>query len=160
MPSMMFAKSLVKGDRVEFKVSEEDLPLISQYSWHLTSTGYLASRCKKDAPVGKPKQLIYMHRLIMMPPKELEVDHINRDKLDNRRENLRFATRSTNCLNIGIQKNNTSGVTGVSFCKTRQKWRVQYGKLKKAGITTKQEAIELRNKFMADISNRGGTCGS
>jgi len=52
----------------------------------------------------------------------LEIDHINRDKADNRIANLRQVTRSEQCQNKDMQSNNTSGVTGVSWHKTKQKW--------------------------------------
>ena len=68
-----------------FNIDLEDQELVNQYSWYLTSTGYWATRAKTNSPVGIPGDIIYMHRLIMMPPKELEIDHINRDKLDNRK---------------------------------------------------------------------------
>lgn len=138
-----------------YKIDEEDLGLINQYSWYITDTGYLATRAKQGSPVGAPHEMLYMHRLIMMPPKGVEIDHINRDKLDNRKENLRYADRSLNCSNIGIQKNNTSGTTGVSFCQLKQKWRAYFGSKRKAGFRTKDEAIQWRS----DISGKGGSCG-
>lgn len=62
---------------------------------------------------------IEIHRLACLymtgkfPAKGLEVDHINRDKLDNRWSNLRVVTKLQNNLNKGIQKNNKSGAVGV-----------------------------------------------
>ena len=143
------------GEHVVYKIDPEDEELINHYSWYITSTGYWATKAKQNSPVGYPGELLYMHRLIMMPPKEIEIDHINRDKLDNRKTNLRYADRSMNCLNIGIQKNNTSGVTGVSFCKLKQKWRAYVGTFRKAGFKTKEEAITWRQ----DITGKGGSCG-
>lgn len=140
---------------IYYKIDPEDQWLLSKYTWYLTSTGYLATRAKQDSPVGTPKQLIYMHRLIMMPPKDIEIDHINRDKTDNRKCNLRYADRSINCSNIGIQRNNTSGTTGVSFCRIKQKWRAYFGNKRKAGFSTKDEAIKWRK----DITGHGGSCG-
>jgi hypothetical protein len=54
---------------------------------------------------------------------ENEIDHINRDKADNRIINLRQVTRSEQCQNKDTQSNNTSGVTGVSWHKNGKKWR-------------------------------------
>ena len=51
------------------------------------------------------------------------VDHINQDPLDNRRQNLRLATRSQNAANLGPYANNTSGYKGVDF--NRGKWRAR-----------------------------------
>ena len=137
------------------KIDPEDHDLISQYSWYLTDTGYWATRAKQHSPVGAPQEMLYMHRLIMVPPKGVEIDHINRDKLDNRKENLRYADRSLNCTNIGIQKNNTSGTTGVSFCKLKQKWRAYLGPSRKAGFSTKEDAV----KWRSEITGHGGSCG-
>jgi len=53
------------------------------------------------------------------------VDHINRNKADNRWCNLREATRSQNAQNAGLQINNSSGVRGVDWCKQEGKWRVR-----------------------------------
>lgn len=55
-----------------------------------------------------------------------DVDHINRNKSDNRWANLRLATRSQNSANVSIaQRRNTSGYLGVTFDKSRDKWRAQ-----------------------------------
>ena len=58
-------------------------------------------------------------------PDGFTVDHINKDRLDNRLENLRLATRSQQNQNKGLQKNNTSGFKGVSWSKQTNKYRAQ-----------------------------------
>jgi AP2 domain/HNH endonuclease len=64
-----------------------------------------------------------LHRLIVNPPESFEVDHINRNRLDNRKVNLRLATKSQNAMNKDRLANNTSGYKGVSWHKKSQKWR-------------------------------------
>ena len=54
-----------------------------------------------------------MHRVIMNPPKGMEVDHINGDCLDNRRCNLRVCTGAENCKNRPMRPSNTTGFKGV-----------------------------------------------
>jgi len=54
-----------------------------------------------------------------------DIDHINENKSDNRICNLREASRSENMFNRGRNKNNTSGIKGVVFCKSTNKWRAQ-----------------------------------
>ena len=57
-------------------------------------------------------------------PKHL-VDHIDRNRLNNRYKNLRIVTNQHNLHNSGNCKNNTSGIRGVCFDKKRQKWFAQ-----------------------------------
>ena len=73
----------------------------------------------------KTNSRIYMHRLINKPSVGFEIDHINRNKLDNRKENLRIVTRSQNQMNRVIQKNNTSGYKGITWNQKRKKWQAQ-----------------------------------
>ena len=88
-------------------VEDADFARLSQLKWCYNSSGY--------AVHYEDRRTIFMHRLIMNAPPHLQVDHINQNRLDNRRENLRFATRSQNQANKGRQVNNTSGYKGVSF---------------------------------------------
>lgn len=76
-----------------------------------------------------------------------EIDHINRDKLDNRAVNLRACTRSTNTLNVGLRSDNTSGVKGVSFKKESGKWLVHYKGKHVGYYTTFEEAVEARHEL-------------
>jgi len=99
-----------------------------------------------------------MHHLVIgYPPSGEQVDHINRNKLDNRRENLRFVSQSVNTMNRGKLKNNTSGYIGVSKCKgsTKRPWEA---KARKKGVpprhgyfSTKEEAAQARDKFVLEI---------
>lgn len=60
-----------------------------------------------------------------------DIDHANRNPLDNRLENLRLATRSQNCANKGARSDNSSGFKGVSYHKQSGKWRA---KIKHFGV--------------------------
>lgn len=93
-------------------IDDEDFEYLSQFNWQLSSGGYAKTGTKG----------YFMHRVLMKAPKNKEVDHINRDKLDNRRSNLRFATRSENNRNTDIRKDNTSGYKGVNYFKPRNCW--------------------------------------
>lgn len=84
----------------ECKVSDEDYPMLSGFKWSLNGAGYACS--------GRG----FIHRIIMNAPKGIEVDHINGDRLDNRRENLRLCTRGQNVSN-GRMRGNKTGFKGV-----------------------------------------------
>lgn len=80
---------------------------------------------------------VYMHREIMNAPSGMDVDHINGNTLDNRKENLRICTRSQNKMNTSRRKGNTSGYKGVCFDNTNKKWLATItinGKLKHIGL--------------------------
>lgn len=80
-----------------------------------------------------PKPWAYrMHRVIINCPSGFDVDHINRNTLDNRKENLRIATRTQNNGNKIKQSNNTTGYKGVSYNKKYRKYQaeIQYKKVR------------------------------
>lgn len=101
---------------------KEDYEIIKPYYWTTSEskTGYAEA---KDPSIGRN---IQMSRLIMglKYGDKKEVDHINHDVHDNRKQNLRICTRSENNWNIGTRSNNKSGVTGVSWDKKSNKWVV------------------------------------
>lgn len=107
-------------------IDDMDYEMLNQFKWCFAlrgdkKTGYAVRRTSKE----DGRKLIPMHRLIMNAPKGMEVDHINRNTLDNRRSNLRLVTRSENLMNRGLLKSNTSNVKGVSWHKHHQKWIVR-----------------------------------
>jgi len=71
---------------------------------------------------GKRRSL---HRVLANPDDGAEVDHVNGDGLDNRRANLRAATRAQNCQNRRRRKDNTSGFKGVRLDRRYNKWRAE-----------------------------------
>ena len=88
---------------------------VCNISWHYCN-GYAAARIK-----GK---IIYLHRYLMNPQEGLEVDHVNGDKRDNRRENLRVCTHRQNMCNWDNRRG-ISKFRGVSWSKARSKWIAQ-----------------------------------
>jgi hypothetical protein len=83
-----------------------------------------------------------LHRFLMDAPNGLEVDHIDRNGLNNRRSNLRIATHAENQQNQGLRVNNTSGFKGVNWHKPMQKWRAYIqanGKLHHLGLYSTPE---------------------
>lgn len=76
-----------------------------------------------------------------------EIDHINRERTDNRLSNLRDVSRAQNMQNKNQYRNNTSGVTGVSFNCHCNKWAAFYRDLPAKYFDSKKEAIEARQQM-------------
>jgi hypothetical protein len=76
-------------------IDKEDREIVGRYKWCLSGAGY-ASRSK-----GNGENSTKLHRFLMRPPKGMVVDHINRDRLDNRKANLRIVTPQENAANSG-----------------------------------------------------------
>lgn len=93
---------------------------------------------------------VLLHRYILKPDAHDIIDHIDRNPLNNTRENLRVTTFQTNVRNRGVQRNNTSGVAGVSYAKDRNKWTSQIKVNRKVIVLghfeEKEEAIKKRKE--------------
>lgn len=114
-------------------VDDEDFDELNQHKWCCGKNKYTYYVMRKDS---KLKKVIYMHRVIMNQQHNLHVDHINRNGLDNRKENLRVCTKTQNLGNSKIRKDSTSGIKGISWHKRDKKWgsRINInGKLKHLG---------------------------
>lgn len=90
------------------KIDLDDVPKASAGKWYLSSNGYVC--------FDGGEKCILLHRVITDVPDALEVDHINHDKTDNRKSNLRICSRSQNMQNIRPIKSNT-GEMGVTLIK-------------------------------------------
>ena len=129
-------------------VNKEDLLEVSQYNWCVSGDErYAVSRTK-----GK---YVLLHRLILKPNKNQTVDHINGNGLDCRRENLRLCTQQENTRNQRLSAANTSGYKGVSFHKSRGKWRAYVkinGVQKHLGLySSPREAAKAYNKAALEL---------
>ena len=86
-------------------VDDEDFEEMSKVTWHLVkshNTCYAHGYIKHSS-----KKMVYMHRLILKTPEDMDTDHINGNGLDNRKENLRVVTHCENQRNI----HNSDGTT-------------------------------------------------
>jgi len=101
-------------------VDDEDYEMLAQKKWYCSYNGY-AVRSVKIAS-GK-KRTVMMHRAILDASSGLCVDHINHDKLDNRRANLRLCSTAENCRNARKHTATTSRFKGVHWYKAYAKWR-------------------------------------
>lgn len=113
-PRKPLSKCKIVGDIVEVELintdkvticDAKDFGLVSKHRWRMNGSGYAITYINRN-PVG-------MHRLISNCPDGMEVDHINRERLDNRRSNLRICTKTQNAINQGLRSSNSSGYTGV-----------------------------------------------
>lgn len=108
-----------KGEQFYFDL--EDYDKIKDYYWYIGRQGYVFA-C--DINKGRNYR-IRLHRLVMdCYDKNFDIDHIHgkETRFDNRKSNLRICTHQENTRNCRVSKNNTSGVTGVSWDKNSQKW--------------------------------------
>jgi len=92
-------------------VDEDDFRKHSKFKWFLCITGCAvrSENYKQAKDSGRKRQRIYLHREINKTPPGFHTDHINHDRLDNRKANLRTATVSQNIMNQGLPRTNTSG---------------------------------------------------
>ena len=94
-------------------VDKEDYPVLARLNWYVSDGGYAIT----DNPVKHLK----MHKLIMGPiPPKTVIDHINRNKLDNRKSNLRVTSQRENCRN----SDKYESAKRYWFDKRRSKWVV------------------------------------
>lgn len=105
-------------------VDDEDYERIAKFRW--TATKKHALRCRRVN--GKVINYL-MHREILNPPADMEIDHINGNGFDNRKANLRLCTSRQNTYNRGKHKRNTTGYKGVSMIKKSGRF------LASAGVT-------------------------
>lgn len=102
-------------------VDDADFAWISQWKWCFNNR-YAIRFTKIGTPEGQ-KRIIYLHRLIINTPPKMLTDHINGDKLDNRRINLRVCTHAQNNHNrSGTKIFGYSKYKGVSWYKKSEKW--------------------------------------
>jgi len=105
-------------------VDDEDYDWLSGYKWfalyYLSVKSFRAVRGTWD---GKKKRTILMHRIILNAPQGKQVDHINHDTLDNRKNNLRIVTSQQNHFNRRSDRNTSSRYKGVSWNKNKHKWK-------------------------------------
>jgi len=122
---------LYDSDKITI-IDDEFYDYFSKFTWYLSKQGYVI-RCADKSLCEKRGYPIRMHREVLQPRKDKLVDHINGNKLDNRKENLRTCTKAENRLNSKMPTSNTSGYKGVG----------KYGKKWYARISHKYQRYDL-----------------
>ena|ERR1700758_2636641 len=132
-------------------INDEDYDKVKDIKWYAGSSNdknHVIGNIKVD---GKRKT-IDMGRLIMedVPHADWEntVDHINRNPMDQRSDNLRWVSQQQQLMNRGKFRNNTSGVTGVTYSKDRRKWVAQIK------INSKTKHLGQFNNFEDAVAKR------
>lgn len=153
-----YVKVFFNNCRDYVKVDKDDFNKIKDLCWHKNDAGYAVARTDD--------KLVKMHRLLMGFPPDLDIDHINQNKLDNRKDNLRVATKQQNLFNHGIQRNNISGVKGVRWNKKNRKWVAyisfngeqkylgSFNNIEEAHLVRKEKEIELFKEFSPENTRR------
>jgi len=134
----------IKLTKGQFALVDDDMfEYLNQWKWHLSSHGYAMRRPPRS-------KVIYMHRVINNTSDSELTDHVNRNKLDNRKKNLRGANRFLNGINRGKNKNNTSGYKGVSSNKRNGKWQAfihySYKRYYLGDFIAIEDAVEARKQ--------------
>ena len=156
----------------EALVDDDDYEMFMEHKWcadkcwNNKDKFYVRRNSPRDSN-GKQKT-IKMHRVIMNAPKGKQVDHINGNPLDNRKDNLRVCTHQQNQMNRGRTNNNKSGYKGVHYKKRTKSminerskpWVAQiylndkkihlgtYKTKEEAALVYNKKAIELYGEFV------------
>lgn len=136
------------GEEIFSVIDRYNFDILSKHRWCRSFFGYAV---RKD-PNGPG--IIWMHRIIMGAKHNQFVDHINGDKLDNRRCNLRFVNKPQNAWNSKIPSTNKSGHKNIYFNKRAHKWELNFVTNRKkiyGGLFSEMsDAILARNKYLSE----------
>jgi len=143
-----------KGEKFEVLIDEQDAHLFEKYTYHISKDKHTAYvRRTTSRKLGKQKT-VRLHNDIMKTPKGMVVDHLNKNGLDNRRENLQTVTQMENVAkgDLGISR---TGLRGVCFDKRNKNFLVQAtveGKRKHLGLRpTRISAARLHDEIVEKI---------
>jgi hypothetical protein len=130
------------SNKKEFYFDLEDYDKIKNYCWSQAQGNRLNARNENG------KTILFHQLILVIDNVDLIIDHIDRNPLNNKKSNLRICTRQQNNMNCDIQKNNSSGITGVEWHKINKKWIAKIGYNKKTiylgSFENKEEAQNAR----------------
>ena len=151
---------LYKGMCVDFVIDVADLSGVQAYKWHYASNSYIATSILVDVDVSgttvQKKRELYLHNLLMKPRPQEAVQHISKNGLDNRRENLRLVDAGT----LNNQTKKRRNVELPSMCGIRPEeipkhiWYVQANGYHRDrfAIEFKTEGILWKSTSSKDVS--------
>lgn len=137
-----------RGEKV-IKIDAEDVNRVKMFTWSLHTAGYATSALGSS---NGYRSSILMHRLVMSFPESI-VDHLNGNRLNNTKENLRECSRSQNKMNSKARSDSLTGLKGVTASYGKFQARIMInGKSRSLGLfSTKEEAFDRYKK--ASIEN-------
>ena len=113
-----YAYILLTKDNITKKVlfDIDDIEKIQMYKWHLhlRKSDMRYDACTNTSGSHKTRRYVNMPRYLLDYQGDLTIDHINRNTLDNRKQNLEIKTNQQNSMNIHTHKNSTTGISGVN----------------------------------------------
>ena len=140
----------LRNSPLRVMVDDEDYEELKTFKWRLHTQGY-AIRSVWDKP-NQTANTTYMHRQLMNPPLGFDTDHLNHNKLDNRKSNLRVCPKSINSFRQRKRRSQfptSSKFKGVYFDKSRKKWSAELGlkptRYKLGRFNTEIEAAQAYN---------------
>ena len=108
----------MKQEKVaDTKIDNEDVKAVKKYKWCLLNNEAVVT--------DSTGERFLLHRFLMQAESSDMIDHIDRDRLNNRKKNLRICCHKENSRNLSKRKNNTSGHPGVIWCKRNKRWKAQ-----------------------------------
>jgi len=147
----------LQDDNFIAKIDVEDLKLTYEYTWSAKPSEY---RCYMSHSNRKESNSQTFHRILF--PEWEQIDHINRDRLDNRKKNLRPVSSHENNMNQHKRKDNTSGKTGIHYSEYDETWIVQWpedGERKKKSFSISKygydgaKLLALNHRQKMDLKN-------
>lgn len=125
-------------------VDKQDYQRVIGLPWYKDKEGYARN---------SSNEYVLMHRFILKPPKGMYTDHINHNRLDNRRSNLRICKPAENAWNRTHKPRGSSKYRGVCWDKSRNKWRATIVVNKKyitiGRFKTEKEALLAREAMVS-----------
>lgn len=122
---------------IAFYIDEEDYDKVKKRCWLEDKKGYIYTRMNN--------KIVKLHRYIMeMTDSEIQIDHKDRNKKNNRKYNLRPCTNEQNACNKDTIKNNKSGFRGVFFKTDKNKWQVKIRQKFIKYCDSYEEAVQVR----------------
>jgi hypothetical protein len=143
-----------KGKIYEAYIDYDDYPLISKYTWN-TNDDPRAGYAKSTERVGESIKGVNMHRLILgITGTSIIVDHINGNKLDNRKCNLRVCKQVENCHNQYRHRDGTVGITKSPYDSWDVHLRID-GVSHRRRVKTFEDAVALYDKWQNEFNPSG-----